>query len=75
MKNIITIVVIAATCYMMSCEKPGNVTLPEHEPKLVLHGYVAVGDTFKIALGRTFKSEGLLVREDESYVKNGFNLL
>jgi hypothetical protein len=74
-KSIITSMVIAGTCYMMSCEKPGNVALPEHEPKLVLHGYIAVGDTFKIALGRTFKSEGLLVRDDESYVKNGWVLL
>ena len=68
-------IAIAAICYTMSCTKPGDVDLPPYEPKLVLHGYVALGDTFRIALGRTLKSEGLLARPEDTYVKNGWMVL
>src|SRR5688572_16605870 len=68
-------IAIAGICCMMSCTKPGNVDLPPHEPKLVLHGYVAVGDTFRIAMGKTLRSEGLLVSPEDTYVKNGWMVL
>ena len=66
---------LVGICYMMSCTKPGDVDLPAYEPKLVLHGYVALGDTFRVALGKTLKSEGLLVSPEDTYVKNGWMVL
>ncbi len=61
-------------CYVLSCTKTGNVTLPPYEPRLVLHGYTAVGDTFKIALGKTMPQDELAPAE-KTYVNNGWALL
>ncbi|HEY0680177.1 MAG TPA: DUF4249 domain-containing protein [Chitinophagaceae bacterium] len=60
--------------FLFSCTKPRDVQLPEHDPQLVLHGYVAVGDTFKIALGKTLQTPAL-AEEEETYVKNGWAAL
>lgn len=38
-----------------SCTKPIDVALPMHEPKLVLHGYVAVGELFEVAIGKSIR--------------------
>jgi hypothetical protein len=38
-----------------SCTKPIDLALPLHEPKLVLHGYVAVGELFEVAIGKSIK--------------------
>lgn len=59
---------------MLSCTKTGNVNLPPYEPKLVLHGYVEVGDTFKIALGKTLPQD-VLAQPEDTYVTNGWVLL
>jgi Domain of unknown function (DUF4249) len=48
--------------------------LPPYEPRLVLHGYVQEGDTFKIALGKTLKPD-VIRPEKETYVGNGWVLL
>jgi hypothetical protein len=50
------------------------VHLPPQEPKLVLHSYVAVGDTFKIALGKTLPQVAVAPPE-ETYVTNGWVVL
>lgn len=61
--------------YIVSCTKPGDVTLPHVEPRLVLHGYVATGDTFRVALGRTIVAQGQLATRPDTYVTNGWVLL
>lgn len=57
-----------------SCERPALIDFPPHTPLLVLHGYVAVGDTIKVSLGKTIRitvSEG----DTATYVDNGWVLL
>jgi len=76
-KNIpvlLTLLLMAAL-YYASCTKPGNIELPATPAKLVLHGYIGTGDTFQIALGRTFKSQGQLVYRDDTFVENGWAVL
>jgi len=72
MKRIV-IAILIATC-ISCCTKPGDVTLPPYEARLVLHGYVAEGDTFKIALGKTMVLDAIQPAES-TYVSNGWALL
>jgi hypothetical protein len=72
MKRIVAIIV--ACISFVACIKPGDVTLPPYEPRLVLHGYIAEGDTFRIALGKTLKLDALKPEKD-TYVSNGWVLL
>jgi hypothetical protein len=72
MKRIATILIIASG--IAYCTKPSNFTLPPYEPALVLHGYVTVGDTFKIALGKTMTLD-TLQESKKTYVNNGWVLL
>lgn len=66
--------VIIVFCCAISCTRTNNISIPPHEPALVLHSYVAVGDTFKIALGKTFPQVAVAQPED-TYVTNGWVLL
>lgn len=66
--------IIIVFCCVVSCTRTSNVNLPPQEPRLVLHSYVAVGDTFKIALGKTFPQVAVVPRE-ATYVTNGWVLL
>jgi hypothetical protein len=46
----------AIVCILFaSCTKPIDLVLPAHEPKLVLHGYVAVGELFEVAVGKSIR--------------------
>lgn len=72
MKRLVVTILIAIC--ISYCTKPGDVTLPPYQAKLVLHGYVAVGDTFKIALGKTMKLDALQPA-DSTYVTNGWMVL
>ena len=65
---------IICICCVLSCTKTGTVELPPYEPRLVLHSYVGVGDTFKIALGKTLPQYRVLQPED-TYVTNGWIVL
>lgn len=67
-------VAIIMCCFAFACTKTRHVKLPPFEPRLVLHGYVAVGDTFKIALGKTLPQDAILPAED-TYVTNGWVVL
>lgn len=69
----ISATILIAIC-IAYCTKPGNVTLPPYEPLLVLHGYVSVGDTFKVALGKTMKLDAIVPEQDIT-VSNGWVLL
>lgn len=59
---------------MVACTKTGSVNLPPYQPRLVLHGYVGVGDTFKIALGKTLPQDRI-VEPEETYITNGWIVL
>lgn len=61
-------------CCLVACTKPGDVTLPPYEPRLVLHGYTAVGENFQLALGKTMPQDVLAAPED-TYVNNGWVVL
>lgn len=49
-KNIVVICILLACC-----RKPVDLALPVHEPRLVLHGYVSVGELFEVAIGKSIK--------------------
>lgn len=49
-KNIVVICILLACC-----RKPLDLALPVHEPRLVLHGYVSVGELFEVAIGKSIK--------------------
>lgn len=66
--------IIIVFCCAISCTRTNNVKLLPHDPKLVLHSYIAVGDTFKIALGKTFPQVAVAPAE-QTYVTNGWVLL
>ena len=66
--------IILCFCFALACTKIRDVKLPPYEPKLVLHGYVAVGDTFKIALGTTLPQDTIALPA-HTYVTNGWVLL
>ena len=72
--NYIGILLISVACLGMSCTRKADIDLPSHQPRLVLHAYVNVGDTFSVALGRTFKANVFQIM-DSSYVEDGWMLL
>jgi len=51
------------------CTRETNIQLPKRAPSLVLHGYIAIGDTFKVAIGRTFAID-TFVTDDLTYIEN-----
>jgi hypothetical protein len=59
---------------VFSCTRKSDIKLPDHIPTLVLHGYVNVGDTFGIYLGKTFKADKW-ESIDSSFVTDGWMLL
>jgi hypothetical protein len=60
--------------FLLACTRTATVELKEHKSLLVLHGYVAVGDTFKVSLGRSF-SASMQVADTASFVRNGWVVL
>jgi hypothetical protein len=70
-KTVYSILAIAAIIVVASssCETERFVNLPEHEPRLVVHGYVETGKPFSIAVGRSFRAD-IVTTLDTTYVKN-----
>ncbi|HYE56017.1 MAG TPA: DUF4249 family protein [Chitinophagaceae bacterium] len=73
--KILIVLLLMAGAFYISCTKPGDVRLPPHQPRLVLHSYTETGDTFRIALGQTFPSAGELVQPDFTFIHNGWAAL
>jgi hypothetical protein len=67
-------VLLLGFCFVLSCTKDSSIDLPPHEPKLVLHSYTAVGDTFKISLGKSLPQIAIVPGE-LTYVGNGWVVL
>jgi hypothetical protein len=67
---IAALVIVAAS----SCETERFVDLPEHTPKLVVHGYVETGQPFSIAVGRSFRAD-IVTTLDTTYINNATVLL
>ena len=63
------IVILFSGIVFFCCTRETNIQLPKHAPSLVLHGYIAVGDTFKVAVGRTFAIDSF-VTDNATYVEN-----
>jgi hypothetical protein len=51
------------------CENERLVDLPEHTPRLVVHGYVETGERFEIAVGRSFRAD-IVVTIDSTEIRN-----
>ena len=51
------------------CTRPGAPDFPDHQPRLVLHSFTAVGDTFKVTLDQSIGFEEP-TPEEPRYVRN-----
>jgi hypothetical protein len=72
LQKLIWLIVISSCA--LSCERTIEVTLPAHEPRLVLHGYVMTGEKFHVAINQTVRANFTL-SGDETYVTNAWVLL
>lgn len=54
---------------MPGCEKARFITLPEHTPRLVVHGYEETGELFRVYVGRSFRAD-IVTNVDSSYISN-----
>ncbi|MEO8404851.1 MAG: DUF4249 domain-containing protein [Chitinophagaceae bacterium] len=72
MKNFIYTIMIVATLLLLfnACETDKEIKLPAYHPKLVVHGYMALGDYFTVAVGKTLNITGTIVPDTASYVKD-----
>jgi hypothetical protein len=52
--------VLVALYVFCSCDKPHELNLGPHQPRLVVHAYVATGDFFEVAVGRTLPAVGVI---------------
>ncbi len=57
-----------------SCTRKADIKLPSHTPVLVLHGYITVGDTFSISLGKTLRAD-VAAHDTATYINDGVVLL
>lgn len=47
--------IVIACILFVSCYRTVDLKLPVHEPRLVLHGYVGLGELFEVAVGKSMK--------------------
>lgn len=59
---------------MLSCNKTVLIELEDHQPRLVLHGYIATGELFSVAIGKSARLNTIL-NSDETFVDNAWALL
>jgi hypothetical protein len=67
--------IAALLILLYSCEKPKNISLPAHQAKLVLHGYINLGDTFRVAVGKTTINLGIIPADSTLIVTNALVIL
>jgi hypothetical protein len=67
--------VVFVLCQLCYCEKPKNIGLPEHQPKLVLHGYVGTGEPFQVTIGKTAINAGIIADDSTLLVNNALVIL
>jgi hypothetical protein len=58
----------------LSCVKTLKLSVPSHEPKLVLHGYIGLDSAINVAIGKTFPSN-ITIDDTSTYIKNAWVLL
>lgn len=59
---------------LFSCTRTITVDIPDHAPRLVLHGYVATGEFFHVTVNQTVRANSALTGE-ETFVENAWVLL
>jgi hypothetical protein len=75
-KKIWSAIVITVTLFaFFHCSKPLDIEIPAHKPRLVLHGYTAIGDTFRIVLSRTLAVNETNTEVYGPTVQNGWVVL
>lgn len=62
-------------CQLWGCEKPKSINLPEHQPKLVLHGYIGTGEPFKVSVGKTSINEGFIADDSTLLINNALVII
>lgn len=65
---------MAISILVASCDKYVEISVPELEPRLVLHGYVATGNRFEVAIGKSARPNTYL-DEVETRVENAWALV
>jgi hypothetical protein len=58
-----------------ACEGDIDIELPPYPSQLVVHGYVSTGEFFKIAVGRTMSSTGIVTQSADSYITDALVIL
>lgn len=54
------LIAVAGSFVYSSCERPVDLNLPPHDPRLVIHAYVSTGELFEVAIGKTLPSVGVI---------------
>lgn len=65
---------IISLIILSSCHRTIEIDLGPHQPKLVLHGYVATGDNFYVTVNKTMRVNSVL-NGSETFVENAWVLL
>lgn len=65
---------LGAMALCWACTRPASPELPAHRPRLVLHSFTPVGDTFKVTLDQSVGIEQA-VPQTPQYVRNALVLL
>jgi hypothetical protein len=64
----------ALSIFMVLCTRTVERSVPAQQPKLVLHGYIAVDSTIKVAIGRTIPFN-IPVADSVTYINDAWVLL
>lgn len=69
--KILTFISILSIIFLLSCEKDANITLPEYNPKLVVHSFISPDDTIiKVHVSATlgiFGADTIYLENEEIY--------
>ena len=58
----------------LSCTRTVDLSVPSHQPKLVLHGYIGVDSTINVAIGKTIPAN-ITVEDTSTYIKDAWVVL
>lgn len=72
--HIILFIFTVLLMIVISCTRTAQVDLPVHQSRLVLHGYVGVGERFSVSIGRSIGGD-YVVEDSNTFVKNAWVVL
>jgi hypothetical protein len=66
---------LVAILIFASCEQDADIKFPAYKSKLVLHGYIATGGSFELAVGKTVGYGEAAVPDSATFINNATVLL